>query len=240
MDRRRACEDPDLEELETIGDEEPVGLLRHVVNHRRVPESVLADDVIDGLWVLGYVRCHVPALPTVLDGLEFELIEMGYGLRVTGIAMAKPLNLRSAQAVDERYKRERAARQGLPRRASAEREARLRPRPRRRSQEEAWYDRNALSLWQAAGELAHYRKTHPELIDDDLAEDLAHLHEDVQAVHWPLNAAIFSTLRSIGARVRLLLADLNGQEYAVLRKELGELLPRLSDLATAQLAVLDD
>ncbi|MBG0818742.1 hypothetical protein [Planomonospora sp. ID82291] len=240
IERRQKCDDPDLERLEVIGDEQPVELLRYVLNHQRVPAWALVEDVVDGLWVLGYVRLHVPAIPSVLDDLEYDLVAMGYRLKVTNLAMASPLGLRTAQAVDERHKRERAARLGLPRLASAERDARLRPRQKRKSPEAAWYDRHAVSLWDSAERLTRYRRTHSHLIDEELAEDLAHLQQDVAAVNWPLDAANFSTMRSIGARVRLLLPELQQPQYSALRQELGALLPRLSSLATAHGTVLDD
>ncbi|WP_189242965.1 hypothetical protein [Planobispora rosea] len=191
------------------------------------------DDIFDALHLAVYLRDR-------LETLEHQLLERG---RAHGIALkdlAGPLGVASAQAVEQRILRARAAQRGLPRSERAERADRRRPPTRTGSREARWYDRNALKLWEAAAKLADSRREYDVLIDDELAESLLELQQKVNVMRWPLSPEGFPVMRIIAARVRLLLEDLAEDRYVVFRQELDDLLPRLAQLAAEQRAAQYD
>jgi hypothetical protein len=221
---------------------DPLALLRLIITSQRgVPEWIVTEDVLDGLWVLSYVRQHLPHVPAVLDRFEYELVELGGRMRMPQIQMAAPLGLRSRQAVANLIGRHRAAKLGLPRSERAERNHRLRAAARSTTNQDeaAWFDRHALPLWEAAAQLAQLRRTFDYLIDDDLAEDLMHLRSAVREMTWPLTPTQFPTLREISWWVRSILEDLEADSYAAFRAEVGDLLLVLADLSSRHYAVLN-
>lgn len=238
VERRRKAHDPDLETL--LRDDpadHPLTVIRYVLTRRRVPDWVLVGDVIDGLWVLAYVRRYCPHLPDEADRLEHELLELGCAKQIAMIRMAPPLNVRSRQAVEHRILRHRAAKLGLARNERAERAHRRSPTSSPTSTgtaEAAWYDRHALPLWEAAGELVDYRARFDHLLDDELAENLIGLRRAVREMQWPLTPDRYPTLREIGWWLEEILDALREERYAAFREQLSDLLPRLTLLAEQQ------
>jgi hypothetical protein len=237
VQRRREVRDPDLAALETDDPvEHPLGVIQHVLSCRRVPDWVTSNDVLDALWVLGYVRLYCPHRPDEAERLELELLELGCAMQIAMIRMAPPLNVRSRQAVEHRLLRHRAARLGLGRSERLERAHRL---SKMRSQsstsaEARWYDRHALALWETAAELVASRSQFDHLIDDEMAECLIGLRRVVREMQWPLSPAHYSTLREISWWVEEIVDSLGEARYAAFCEQLGELLPRAADLAAGQ------
>ncbi|MFI7643414.1 hypothetical protein [Nonomuraea sp. NPDC049400] len=225
VQRRREVRDPQLAALE--GDdplEHPLAVIRHVLTYRRVPDWVTSNDVLDALWILGYVRLYCPHRPDEVERLEYELLELGCAMQIAMIRMAEPLNLRSRQAVEHRLLRHRASRLGLGRSERLERAHRLSKAPTQSNSAEArWYDRHALPLWETAGQLVASRSQFDHLIDDELVEALLGLRRAVREMQWPLSPACYSTLREIGWWVKEIVDSLEEARYAAFREQLGEL-----------------
>ncbi|WP_219518841.1 hypothetical protein [Nonomuraea ceibae] len=237
VDRRRQVRDPDLETLlRDVPEEQPVAVIRYVLASHRVPDWVTSNDVIDALWVLAYVRRYFPHLPEEADRLERDLLELGCAKQIAMIRMAPPLNVRTRQAVENRILRHRAAALGLARSERQERAHRLSAgRPAKiTSAEGQWYDRHALSLWEAASELVGYRTRFDHLIDDELAESIIGLRRAVREMEWPLTQAHFPTLREIGWWAQEIVDALSEDRYADFRQQLGEVHPRLAELTAQQ------
>jgi len=237
VQRRRETRDPDLATLETDDPaEHPLRVIEHVLNCRRVPAWVTSNDVLDALWVLGYVRRHCLHRPEEAERLEHELLELGCAMQIAMIRMAPPLNLRSRQAVEQRLLRHRAARLGLSRSERLERAHRLstKTRPQSTSAEARWYDRHALPLWETAADLIASRSQFDHLIDDEMAECLIGLRRAVREMQWPLSSAHYSTLREIGWWVQEIVDSMGEVRYAAFREQLGDLLSRAADLAGGQ------
>ncbi|MFC4116534.1 hypothetical protein [Nonomuraea zeae] len=225
VQRRREVRDPELAALESRDPaEHPLAVIQHVLSCRRVPDWVTSNDVLDGLWVLAYIRLHCPHRPDEADRLEHELLELGRAMQIAMIRMAPPLNVRSRQAVEHRLLRHRASRLGLGRSERLERAHRLsRTQPENTSTEARWYDRHALALWEAAAQLVASRSQFDHLIDDEMAECLIGLRRAVREMQWPLSPAHYSTLREIGWWVQEIVDSLDEPRYAAFREQLGEI-----------------
>ncbi|GAA1624538.1 hypothetical protein GCM10009733_021540 [Nonomuraea maheshkhaliensis] len=236
VERRRQVRDPDLDSLlRNVPEEQPVDVIRYVLACQRVPDWVTSSDVIDALWVLAYVRRYFPHLPDEADRLERDLLELGCAKQITMIRMAPPLNVRTRQAVENRILRHRAATLGLARSERQERAHRLSSVPlRATSVEGRWYDRHALTLWETASELVSYRARFDHLIDDELAESLIGLRRAVREMKWPLTQERYPTLREIGWWAQEIVDALDDERYAAFRRQLGEVLPRMAELAAQQ------
>ncbi|MEV4113298.1 hypothetical protein [Nonomuraea sp. NPDC049695] len=236
VQRRKDVRDPDLEALESRDPaEHPLAVIHHVLSCRRVPDWVTSNDVLDGLWVLAYVRLYCPHRPDEAERLEHELLELGRAMQIAMIRMAPPINVRSRQAVEHRLLRHRAFRLGLGRSERLERAHRLsRTPPESTSAEALWYDRHALALWEAAGQLVASRSRFDHLIDDELAECLIGLRRVVREMRWPLSPAHYSTLREIGWWVQEVVEALEEPRYASFREQLGELHATAAALAAEQ------
>ncbi|MEV1002683.1 hypothetical protein [Nonomuraea sp. NPDC050202] len=233
VQRRRQVRDPDLEALESNDPaEHPLAVIKHVLHCRKVPDWVRSNDVLDALWVLGYVRLHCPHRPDEVEHLEHELLELGCAMQIAMIRMAPPLNVRSRQAVEHRLLRHRAARLGLGRSERLERAHRLsRTRPQDTSTEALWYDRHALALWETAAQLVAARSHADHLIDDEMAECLIGLRRAVREMQWPLSPAHYSVLREIGWWMQEIVDALQEDRYAAFREQLGEVYPAAATLA---------
>lgn len=237
MQRRRDARDPDLAALLANDPAEyPLAVIRHVLTCQRVPEWVVSNDVLDGLWVLAYVRVYCPHRPDEAERLEHELLELGCAMQIAMIRMAPPLNVRSRQAVENRILRHRAAKLGLGRSERQERAHRLLKsyRPSTTSAEALWYDHHALQLWEAACQLVAFRSQLDHLIDDELAECMIALRRAVRDMEWPLSLEHHSTLREIGWWMQEIVEALEHDRYAAFREHLEELLPRVAQLAADQ------
>ncbi|WP_186403762.1 hypothetical protein [[Actinomadura] parvosata] len=232
VQRRRKVGDPDLAVLESVDPiEHPLTIVRHILTCRRVPDWVTVQDVLDALWVLAYVRRHCPHRPDEAEKLEHELLELGVRMQIAMIRMAPALNVRSRQAVEHRLLRHRAAKLGLARSERAERAHRLgSSRPGTTSAEARWYDRHALPLWEAASELVAARSQYDHLIDDELAESIIALRRAVRQMQWPLSATQYPTLREIGWWMQEVVDVLGEPRYAAFCEQLGELVPRLTEI----------
>uniref|UniRef100_UPI003F497C17 hypothetical protein n=1 Tax=Nonomuraea bangladeshensis TaxID=404385 RepID=UPI003F497C17 len=194
-----------------------------------------SNDVIDGLWVLAYVRRYFPHLPEEADRLEHDLLELGCTKQIAMIRMAPPLNVRTRQAVENRILRHRAAKLGLARSERQERAHRLSiALPRATSAEARWYDRHALALWETAAKLVSYRARFDHLIDDELAESIIGLRRAVREMEWPLTQERYPTLREIGWWAQEIVDALEDARYADFRHQLGEVLPYMAELVTQQ------
>ncbi len=210
-------------------------MIRYVLTCQRVPDWVTSNDVIDALWVLAYVRRYFPHLPEEADRLERDLLELGCAKQIAMIRMAPPLNVRTRQAVENRILRHRAAKLGLARSERQERAHRLSAAPpRATSAEGLWYDRHALSLWEAASDLVRYRAKFDHLIDDELAENIIGLRRAVREMKWPLAQESYPTLREIGWWAQEIVDAVADERYAAFRQQLGEVLPRLTELTAQQ------
>lgn len=236
VERRRQVRDLDLEGLlRDVPQEQPVAVIRYVLTCQRVPDWVTSNDVIDALWVLAYVRRYFPHLPEEADRLERDLLELGCAKQIPMIRMAPPLNVRTRQAVENRILRHRAAKLGLARSERQERAHRLSATPpRATSAEGQWYDRHALSLWEAASDLVRYRAKFDHLIDDELAENIIGLRRAVREMKWPLAQESHPTLREIGWWAQEIVDAVADERYAAFRQQLGEVLPRLAELTAQQ------
>jgi hypothetical protein len=129
-DRRAAADDSALEMLP----DDPLGVVQHVLTHRKVPAQVLHDDGLDSLAIVRAVRAD-------LDRYEFRLAEMVRGLgaaRATWQEIARSLGTRSRQGAEQRHLRLEFEREADGPRL--ERLARTRRRAVRR--EEAWLRRS--------------------------------------------------------------------------------------------------
>ncbi|MEU4229488.1 hypothetical protein AB0F17_34770 [Nonomuraea sp. NPDC026600] len=217
--------------------EDPLPVIKHLLQQRQQRRHLITDeDVIDALWALGYIRSqNIPHVPAVIDRLEHELLELGRALKIPLIRLAEPLGLRSAQAVDHRILRTRAALQDLPRNERIERAHRLAAIPSKSaaSREARWYDRNAIKLYDAAGKLIQLRRDHDELIDDDLAEQIIDLARAHREMVWPLTPDSFPTLRWMAQTMASIVEDLE-KEYEDFRVQAGNLIPEMAQLVRGQ------
>ncbi|MEW9552616.1 hypothetical protein [Nonomuraea sp. NPDC050783] len=236
VERRRQVRDPDLDGLlRSDPGENPLSVVRHVLSCQRVPDWVLVGDVIDGLWVLAYIRVYCAHRPEEAERLEHGLLELGRAKQVALIRMAPPLNVRTRQAVEHRILRHRAAQLGLGRNERHERAHRLSQAASRPASAEAqWYDRHGLALWEAAADLVKCRARLDHLIDDELAESIIELRRAVRRMRWPLTPEHYSTLREIGWWLGEIVDELNEDRYARFREEAGELVPRVARLVADQ------
>jgi transcriptional regulator with XRE-family HTH domain len=116
LDRRRDKGDPDL----ALATDDVLGVVRHVIRHRRVAMQVLRQDTLDALELLEFARARLPALPGVYDALEYNLLEKRRGAGLSLADIADRLKV-SRQAVDLRMRRGRAASDGLSRSEHADR-----------------------------------------------------------------------------------------------------------------------
>ncbi|MFI6485851.1 hypothetical protein ACIBH1_48660 [Nonomuraea sp. NPDC050663] len=231
VDRHDRYEEPPA----AVDRDNPLAVLNHVLSSRRsLPDGHLADDVLDALSVVGYLLEEI-------SRVEHELLEMGLRLRIPQSRMAEPLGLRSAQAVDNRIRRGRAELQGLPRNERLERALRLTATttsdPLKR--EARWFDPNALAFCEAAGNLASLRRAHPQLIDDDLDESLSYLAQAVRDVPWPYSSQSLPALRVMAAWSRVVLDDLEEEQYALLRQEALPAINRVRHFASEHRKVSD-
>ncbi|WP_329430954.1 hypothetical protein OG339_48235 (plasmid) [Streptosporangium sp. NBC_01495] len=241
--RRTKAGDPGVDRL--LDDElaeNPLPVIHHLFQQMRVrAHSITDDDVIDALRVLGYIRTHLDHRPAAVDHLEHELLELGRALQVPLIRLAEPLGLRSAQAVDHRIRRGRAAKQGLPRNERIERAHRLDPAQSEttKRREAQWYGRHALKLYDAAGKLILLRRQYDALIDDALAEQIVDLARTHREMAWPLTPDSFPTLRWMATTMAGIVEDLEGG-YGEFRAKAGDLLPEMSQLVRSQQAARFD
>ncbi|WP_344845956.1 hypothetical protein [Nonomuraea dietziae] len=83
-------------------------------------------------------------------------------------------------------------------------------------------------------QLVAYRSKFDHLIDDELAGSMIDLRREVKAMEWPLSPAHYSTLREIGWCVQEIVEALEHSRYAAFREQLGDLLPRVTQLAADQ------
>ncbi|TMR22080.1 hypothetical protein ETD86_13000 [Nonomuraea turkmeniaca] len=217
--------------------ENPLPVLNHLLQQRHHRRHLITDaDVLDALLVLGYIRSQdIPHVPAVINRLEHELLELGRALKIPLIRLAEPLGLRSAQAVDHRILRARAAANGLPRNERVERAHRLAATPdtSAANREARWYDRNALKLYDTAGELIALRRKHDELLDDDLAKQIIDLARAHREMVWPLSPDSYPTLRWMAHTMLGIVEDLE-QDYEEFRAKAEELLPEMAKLARGQ------
>lgn len=161
--RRLACDDPDREQLPDA----ELDLVRYVLGHQRVPDAVLAEDVLDALRLLEYVRATLPRL-------EHQLLTLGRSVGVTQATMAGPMGLGGKQAVQNRILRLAAYLRDDPDVASSEHAER---RARRAEHaEEQWLRSHGPELRQAVAALLRSRPAE-DLLGDALAGDLDDLEE---------------------------------------------------------------
>jgi hypothetical protein len=193
--RRRQHGDPDEER---IGDE-ALGMVEYVLACQQVHAGVLAEDVVDALVLLEYVRDHVAALPRQLDRYEHDLLSTGLKSGLSMADLAKPLGLRTRQAVEHRLLRYRSAERGGVRHEAVEREARARERA-----EHNWCYLHGGQLIAAATLLLKRRQV---FADAGLGEDLDDLATTLGDVTHPGDDEYPKVIRYLAIRVRLLAAD---------------------------------
>ncbi|MEV4080104.1 hypothetical protein AB0J43_07430 [Nonomuraea fuscirosea] len=246
VDRRQREGDLDIDEL--VRDdpiESPMHVVRHVVSHHRVPAWVVEHDVIAALWVLAYVRKYCSHRPEEVDRLEATLLEMGVQRKVAMARMAPPLGVAGRQGVEARILRARAKDAGLPRSEQAERAHR--PQKAKLAHgstkaEAAWYDRNALKLWECAKHLAAARGEIEDLIDDDLAENFIGLRRCVRAIdemRWPLKPEMFPELREIAWWGGEILEGLDAPGFGLARSKVEDKLAPVAEMLRRYRAVID-
>jgi hypothetical protein len=229
-DRRRICDDPDLHLLS----DEPLEMVEYVAERQRIPTEVLAADVLDALLLLEYVRRAVPAIPRVLDRLERRLLVGGAEVGLTYQQMAKPLGLRSKQAVEHRIRRQASAERGGRRDERADRLFR-----RAEAAQAAWVARHAAALLVATAAVVAGRDRFVAAgLEDDvdqIAESAAMIFPTEQAG----DARHLEAIRRLAARLRRLAADVEDWERCARPGTVGELTSLADMMAPIRALVAD-
>jgi hypothetical protein len=195
-ERRRACDDPDLERLSDA----PLEVVDYVLACRQVPREVLAADVLDALVLLERARAAVPATQGRLDRAEAGLLDAAAAAGVPLSRIANRLGLASRSAVLHRRQRLAAAARGGPRRETHERAAR-----RAEDAQAAWLARHGGELLAATGELVAARA----VFTGELAEEVAHIGETAGRVPAPAAADYVTKMGYLASRLRLFLTGLD-------------------------------
>jgi hypothetical protein len=162
-DRRAAADDSALEMLP----DDPLGVVQHVLTHRKVPAQVLHDDGLDSLAIVRAVRAD-------LDRYEFRLAEMVRGLgvaRATWQEIAGALGNQTRQGAEQRHLRLEFEREADGPRL--ERLARARRRAVRR--EAAWLRRNPAAIARCVQQVVAFNPDHDQ--DEALSDAMADLAE---------------------------------------------------------------
>lgn len=193
--RRRRQGDPDEERLA----DEPLSMVEYVLTCQQVHAGVLAEDVLDALILLEYARDHVPAVPRQLDRYEHDLLTTGLRSGLSLSALARPLGLKSRQAVEHRILRHRSAERGGLRHEASERQARTNERA-----EHSWCQRHGPRLVAAATLLLDRRQPFAEA---GLADDLDDLAATLADVPDPSRDDYPKFIGYVAIRIRLLTSD---------------------------------
>lgn len=184
---RVTCDDPDLD----LMPDDPLGLIRYVRNHQRVPRPVLARDAGDALRIVCCLRAD-------LDRAEHALIGIAREARVSWPRIAEFLGLATGEGAMLRHQRLESAIAGGPRSelsARKERKADLRRR-QAEGQREGW----ALSHAQVVREVAEAAVA-TELPDE--------VHESAEEVTVALARG---TPVDVWSTLRVLLIDMRYEE----------------------------
>jgi hypothetical protein len=158
-DRRAAADDSALEMLP----DDPLGIARHVLTHRKVPVQVLCADTLDALSTVRAIRAE-------LDRDELSLLRLARQLDITWQAIAGAYGLKTRQAAEQRAIRLEAGKGGGKRA-----EYPMRTRRQLQHQEDAWLLRNALRILACAKSVAGLCAIEGDLAEaaDQLADAVA-------------------------------------------------------------------
>jgi hypothetical protein len=226
-ERGNRREDPDLAKFS----DDPLELLDFVCTHQRVPHHVLAQDVLDALVVLEYVRGHLPALPKQLNRWEYWLLLTGtkpdMPLTPTQLGMqlglGGPHGKTARQAVRARILRHQSEQGGGPRNERAAVAAR-----RREHRERDWLTKHATRFRQDATDLLALWNS---FLNDDLEEEFGALADALEEWPEPLHRDYLPRTRSVALNVRVLLVGIDALPAE--RRVPGDLLDRLWKSAAA-------
>lgn len=215
-ERGHRCEDPDLAEWS----DDPLELLDFVCRCRRVPRHVLAEDVLDALIVLEYVRKAVPALPSRLDTWEYTLLTMGVSCGHSYGALGRHLGVGGRQAVRARILRHEASLRDLPRNDRVLVQAR-----KAETRERDWLAKHGGRLREGADDLLSYREACSPY---DLAEEFDQLAEALERWPEPDDPHDLKRVRSVALHLRELLRCIDEAQVAEVPSELLTALQRLT------------
>lgn len=235
LGRRRAAEDPALEQL---GDD-PVSVVAHVLAQRRVPVAVLRHDVVASLLLVRHLRSE-------LDRQELDLIKAARSTGLEWAELAEPLGVRTKQAAEQRALRLQASWETRTEQrrlqlvdpqaagSAVRRPETVRNRRRGETHVERWLNRNELAVDTAAGGLLRRRSGLPR--DGDLDEELDELERALS-----LPRAGTRQREVLIARLGLVLDSLGGvaaeQGWRPLEDEVSRVVARARMLSTDYRAV---
>jgi hypothetical protein len=153
--------------LEMLPDD-PLGVVKHVLTHRKVPVQVLHDDALDGLTIVAALRAD-------LDRYEMGLSRLSRETRASWQEIATASGISSRQGAEQRHLRLEFEREADGPRL--ERLARARRRVVRR--EAVWLRQNGDAITRCIQQVVASQPDHDQ--DESLADamaDLAEAHGD--------------------------------------------------------------